>query len=536
MEKKIAQIPPTNSVWFSSSRTMSLYLHRLPNWREALLEMSRPLQKALDELDELERGAIANPDENRMVGHYWLRAPDLAPTEEISREITETIEKVEKFANAVLTGKLAPAPGKKFESILHVGIGGSSLGPQLLYQLYRKRGFPPFTFIDNVDPEGILEKISQLELERTLIIIASKSGKTKETLTALEILLQSAGQRGLDLRKNLVALTSPGSPLSERAGAEGWLAQFPIWEWVGGRTSIFSPVGLLPLGLMGESVREFLDGAAQIDREGRNRNLTENPAAIMASIWYRAVQLCGKSSMAVLPYRDRLELFPRYLQQLIMESLGKKFDRKGRVVHTGLTVYGNKGTTDQHALIQQLQEGPDDFFAVFIASFGERRADESSLSKAADRARSELFSFLLGISSALSSAGRWSLILGLPDLSPKYLGGLIALFERSVGLYASLLDINAYNQPGVEAGKRLLKKYLEVREKIQNYLQKSSTISLEELATSLDEEIEEEEILFLLEELAAERGEKLELELERRGSPSGGEGEESEGFDSFGGE
>jgi glucose-6-phosphate isomerase len=156
--------------------------------------------------------------------------------------------------------------------------------------------------------------------------------------------------------------------------------------------------------------------------------------------------------MVVLPYADRLGHLGRYLQQLVMESLGKRLDRKGREIRAGLAVYGNKGSTDQHAFVQQLRDGPDDFFATFVELLAPSAPDPEV--EPGVTAGDYLSGFLLGTRAALAEDGKRSLHVALERLSPWTLGALIALFERAVGIYGELLDLNAYHQPGVEAGKR----------------------------------------------------------------------------------
>ncbi len=166
--------------------------------------------------------------------------------------------------------------------------------------------------------------------------------------------------------------------------------------------------------------------------------------------------------MVVLPYKDRLLLLSRYLQQLVMESLGKEKDLEGRTVHQGIVVYGNKGSTDQHAYVQQLREGPDNFFLTFIEVLKDREG--ASLLVEEDATSGDfLLGFLLGTRDALAEAGRRSLTITVPEVSARTLGMLIALFERAVGIYAELVGINAYHQPGVEAGKRAAGRVLEIQ-------------------------------------------------------------------------
>src|SRR5262249_47545853 len=154
---------------------------------------------------------------------------------------------------------------------------------------------------------------------------------------------------GLSFGAHAVAVTGEGSELDKFAITSGFLARFPMWDWVGGRTSELSAVGLLPAALQGIDVDRMLAGARAMDEATRSKETRKNPAALLALAWYSATGGAGKKDMVLLPYKDRLELFSRYLQQLVMESLGKRLDLAGNVVHQGIAVYGNKGSTDQHA-------------------------------------------------------------------------------------------------------------------------------------------------------------------------------------------
>ena len=187
--------------------------------------------------------------------------------------------------------------------------------------------------------------------------------------------------------------------------------------------------------------------------------------------------------MVVLPYRDRLDCLARYLQQLVMESLGKEKDLMGKIVEQGLTVFGNKGSTDQHAFVQQLREGRSDFFATFI-EVQEEGVEDSIEVETGIHSGDFLQGFLLGTREALSEKKRPSLTLTLERLNAKTLGSLIALFERSVGLYAFLIGINAYNQPGVESGKKAAAEIVALKKKLFSILENEPTqnFSVEELA------------------------------------------------------
>jgi glucose-6-phosphate isomerase len=206
----------------------------------------------------------------------------------------------------------------------------------------------------------------------------------------------------------------------------------------------------------------FIEGAAAMDRVTREPELRNNPAALLAAMWHFAGNGRGDREMVVLPYKDRLLLFSRYLQQLVMESLGKEKNLAGETVHQGLTVFGNKGSTDQHAYVQQLRDGRDDFFVTFIEVLMDREGSSVMVEENATSG-DFLLGFLLGTRRALHESGRGSMTLTLPDAGPHSLGMLIALYERAVGLYASLVGINAYHQPGVEAGKKAAEEVLALQ-------------------------------------------------------------------------
>jgi glucose-6-phosphate isomerase len=338
----------------------------------------------------------------------------------------------------------------------------------------------PFHFFDNVDPQGLSRTLAELggRLATTLVIVVSKSGGTPEPhigMSQARLRLESSGG---EWSKQAVAVTLLGSKLDQQAEAEGWLRRFDMFDWVGGRTSITSAVGLLPGALIGADIRAFLEGAAVMDQATRLPDLTANPAALMAASWYVAGHGAGQRDMVVLPYRDRLEVFSRYLQQLVMESLGKKCDRSGNVVHQGIAVYGNKGSTDQHAYVQQLRDGVDNFFVTFIEALDDP-ADIAAIDGAWPG--DYLDGFLQGTRSALMEGGRQSMSITLRRFDARSLGALVALFERAVGLYGELVNVNAYHQPGVEAGKAAAAEILDLQKRIEAVLADGQPRSVEAL-------------------------------------------------------
>ncbi|MFZ5477718.1 MAG: glucose-6-phosphate isomerase [Myxococcota bacterium] len=411
---------------------------------------------AFEAMRALEAGAIANPDEGRRVGHYWLRAPELAP-DGLGAVIEATREQCRALATELHREK-------RLRTALVLGIGGSALGPQLVADALGEPHDPMrVVFVDNTDPEGMARILGPLDLEETLAVCISKSGGTPETRNALVETQAAYARAGVPFEPRAVAVTGEGSALWHAAA--GWRARVPMWDWVGGRTSLCSAVGLLPMYLQGVDADAFLDGAAAMDVATRVADVRRNPAALLAMAWHRLAEGHGKRAMVVLPYRDRLVLLSKYLQQLVMESLGKEHDLHGNVVHQGLTVYGNKGSTDQHAYIQQLRDGPDDFFATFVGVLDDGYFGQIDVEPGLDSG-DFLQGLLLGTRRALRDKGRGTLTVLLDTLDAKRLGALVALYERAVGLYAARVGINAYHQPGVEAGKKAAAQVLSLKPRL----------------------------------------------------------------------
>ncbi|MEM6790823.1 MAG: glucose-6-phosphate isomerase [Myxococcota bacterium] len=447
-------------------------------WSRADFDALVPaLEAARNEMAALEGGAIANVDEDRMVGHYWLRDARLAPTAELKTCIEEARRATEKLAAGIRAGTVAPAGGGRFRTAVVVGIGGSSLGPMLVCDALEgvssassPSGDAPagdplaLRFFDNTDPDGFDRLRRDLDLATTLTIVISKSGGTKETRNGMLEMKAAYEAAGLAFGPHSVAVTSAGSTLDETARAEGFIARLPMYDWIGGRTSVTSPVGLLPAALAGVDIAAFLDGAAAMDVATR-KEPAQNPAAWLAASWFHAR---GKA-MVMLPYKDRLALISRYLQQLVMESLGKARNRQGDEVHAGIAVYGNKGSTDQHAYVQQLLDGPNDFFVTFI-HIARAREGASIEVEPGVTSGDYLFGFLRGTREALSGRGRGSITLTLPVVDARRVGALVALYERAVGFYASLVDVNAYHQPGVESGKKAAARVIALQASVRAVL------------------------------------------------------------------
>ncbi|MDB4265336.1 glucose-6-phosphate isomerase [bacterium] len=464
----------------------SLDLSRMDIADDFTGKMQPQIEKAFADLAKLEAGEIANPDEDRMVGHYWLRNPDLAPNDEIRKQITEPIAAIKEFASMIPTGEIAPPSGGVFKNILIIGIGGSALGPQFINDALGQLGEIKPYFFDNTDPAGMDRDIAEIgkDLALTLAVVISKSGGTAETRNGMLEAKNAYEEAGLDFAKHAIAVTGEGSKLDKFAQEEGFITTFPMEDWVGGRTSILSTVGLVPMALQDIDFEQMLAGAKEMDDLTRSTDVQNNPAMRLALAWHHEGNGKGDRDMVVLPYKDSLVLFSKYLQQLVMESLGKAEDLDGKAVNQGIAVYGNKGSTDQHAYVQQLRDGLHNFFATFI-EVRKGRKGHSITVEGENTSADYLQGFLRGTRRALYENGRHSVLISIEEVTPRTLGHLIALFERSVSFYASLVNINAYHQPGVEAGKAAATTFLDLLNEVRGNLTGSSK-SVLEVATAID--------------------------------------------------
>ena len=492
---------PSNSLWprfqkyFLSYNDLnfSIDISRMRFADDFFESMRTRVDKAVAAMRELEAGAIANPDEQRMVGHYWLRDSKLAPNAQLRADIDETNARIKRFAADVHSGKVAPQNGARFKHVLLIGIGGSALGPQFIADALGSANDPlDIHFLDNTDPDGFDRAFDRIgdHLAHTLSVVISKSGGTKETRNGMLEAAARYQQAGLDFGKHAVAVTGVGSDLDKYAEKNGWLTRFPMHDWVGGRTSIMSAVGLVPAALEGFDIDSFLAGAAAMDAKTRAPEAEQNAAMLLALMWFYAGKGRGEKDMVILPYKDRLMLFSKYLQQLVMESLGKEKDLAGKVVHQGIAVYGNKGSTDQHAYVQQLRDGVLNFFVTFVEVRKDRGAERFEV-EAGVTSGDYLQGFLRGTRAALYESARESITIAIPEVNAFNVGALIALYERAVGFYASLVNINAYHQPGVEAGKKAATRILQLQSRVQQSLSAGPGKSAEEIARSLDADAED---------------------------------------------
>ncbi len=432
-------------------------------WSSAAFHAAIALARAADVAGRraaLFAGEVVNVSEGRAALHMALRAPtdetwsaDGAP---VSPEVQKTRAAMAAFAEGVGSGRIAAADGRAFEHILHIGIGGSDLGPRLVWEAMRplkpKIGL---NFVANVDPAEIAAALAPLNPARTLVIIVSKTFTTAETMAnarAARTWLETAlGEP--DAKAHLAAISTN----LEATAAFGVPADrvFGFRDWVGGRFSVWSSVGLSCACALGWAAFEaFLAGAAAMDRHFVSAPLERNAPVLMALANVYNRDVLDRRARAVVPYAQRLRLFPAFLQQLEMESNGKPSRRPSAGV-----VFGEAGTNGQHAFFQMLHQGSDivpvDFIAVREAREGP--PDQQAMLLANCLAQAEA---LMTGADAVEPHRRFtgdrpsSMIL-LDRLAPASLGALIALYEHKVFVEGVVWEINSFDQWGVELGKAL---------------------------------------------------------------------------------
>ena len=435
-------------------------------------------RKANQAMAATEKGDRVNDSEDRMVGHFWLRNPGLAPDKETGGAIAGAVAKCKEFSKKVHEGEVVNEAGKPFIYLAVIGIGGSQLGFQCVAKALSDVDNKLKLFcLDNTDPDtvdGMIREVGEDGLDQVLFVVCSKSGGTTEIHNLYTAYEEAYAKRGLRFRSHAVAVTMEGSAMDRYAKEEGWLDIFPVWDWVGGRFSVLSPVGILPLALLGLDVDSLLAGAAAMDELTRGEAYPDNPALLMARYFLLQSEGDGKHHMVVLPYKDKLDLFGKFLQQLYMESLGKTLETDKGPKYNGLSIFGNKGTTDQHSYVQQLLAGHNDFFAVFINVLREKgQAADTAVEEGGVTMGDYLLAFCHGTQNAMRARQRESMAITMDRLDAFSFGGLIALFERIVGYIAVQLGINPYDQPQVEEGKRSAKAIIGIRKKLNGILEAS---------------------------------------------------------------
>ena len=451
---------------------------------ELLLRLAEEAQ-LLEKYRAVLSGEVMNTAEQRMVLHHLTRGR-LGPGVNINGRRFETFyreehERVFAFADQVHTGEITGSTDKQFDTVVQIGIGGSDLGPRAMYHalqnlVIHEEGEQPLQahFISNVDPDDAAAVLSKIDPETTLFVLVSKSGTTQETLTNEAFVLDALAQSRIPElipRKHVVAVTSETSPLAKNSE---YLDAFFIDDFIGGRYSSTSPVGSVVLSLaFGHSfVSRFLEGAHAADRAALETPPDRNAALLDALIGVYERNVLGYSATAVLPYSQALSRFPAHLQQLDMESNGKRVNRFGEPVayHTGPLVFGEPGTNGQHSFYQLLHQGTDIIPMQFV---GLRRSQlqqdlefdgSSSQRKLNANLIAQIVAFAVGRDHENANkafpGGRPSSLIHGERLTPETLGALLSHFENKVMFQGFAWNINSFDQEGVQLGKTLTNQIL----------------------------------------------------------------------------
>lgn len=420
-----------------------------------------------DAIEKYFTGDIINQTENRAVLHTALRSKESSPLfvegEDIRPEIAAVKAKIKSFSQGIISGAHKGFTGKAITDVVNIGIGGSDLGPAMLADaLAFYQNHLNVHFVSNVDGDHVQEVLKKVNPETTLFVIVSKTFTTQETLSNAQTIrnwfLKAGTQK--DIAAHFVAVSTNLQKVQEFGIAPDNI--FPMWDWVGGRFSLWSAVGLSIALVIGyDHFEALLDGAADIDAHFRTAPFEQNMPVVMAllSVWYN--NFYGAESEALIPYTQYLQKFAPYLQQGIMESNGKSVGRDGQRVayQTGTIIWGEPGTNSQHAFFQLIHQGtkliPTDFIGFKKSLHG--NADHHDKLMANFFAQTE--ALLVGKTDQnpfkVFEGNKPTNTLLIEQLTPKSLGSLIALYEHKLFVQGVIWNIFSYDQPGVELGKVL---------------------------------------------------------------------------------
>lgn len=446
-------------------------------------------------------GEIINQTEGRAVLHTALRAPESynvkVDGENVVPEVYKVKRKIETFTNEIVNGDLKGYTGKPFTTIVNIGIGGSDLGPAMVVdslQFYKNH--LTTHFVSNVDGDHVNEVIKKLNPETTLFVIVSKTFTTQETLsnanTLKEWFLKSANE--VDIAKHFVAVSTNIESVKNFGIDQDNI--FPMWDWVGGRFSLWSAVGLsISLAVGYDNYDSLLKGANKMDTHFKNEDFKNNIPVVLAliSVWYN--NFFGAESEAVIPYSQYLNQFATYLQQGIMESNGKSIDRNGNPIdyETGTLIWGEPGTNSQHAFFQLIHQGTKLVPADFIGFTKSLHCNQDHQDKLTSNFLAQTEALLNGKTEAevLAEGTREDIIpfkifqgnkptntIFINKLSPESLGKLIAMYEHKIFVQGVIWNIFSYDQFGVELGKQLASKILQEFGNVENNEHDSSTQNL----------------------------------------------------------
>lgn len=413
-------------------------------------------------------GETVNPTEGRPALHMALRARSDAPFKAQGKDVMGDVEAVRArmadFAKAIRSGAIAAADGKPFASILHIGIGGSDLGPRLVWDALRPlKPAIDLKFVANVDGDDLALACAGLDPARTLVVVASKTFTTQETMAnAHAAKAWLAAAVGEDKAGGQMAAVSTALDKTAALGIADERV-FGFWDWVGGRYSLWSSVGLSCAVALGWDVFEaFLDGAARMDAHVRDAPLETNLAVLLALAQVYNRNGLGRAARSVVPYAHRLRRLPSFLQQLEMESNGKSITLRGQPVTHGTApvVFGGEGSNVQHAYFQAMHQGTDIVPTEIVAIAKANDGSDDMHAKLLSNALAQAEALMVGraqapITARLFAGNRPSSMLLLDGLDPKSFGALIALYEHKTFVEGVIWDINSFDQWGVELGKEM---------------------------------------------------------------------------------
>jgi glucose-6-phosphate isomerase len=476
-------------------------------WNDFLVDYSKNIanQETLDLLLQLANevqlkqaissyfeGDIINQTENRAVLHTALRAKESAKVMvdgvNVMPEIYSVKNKIKNFSNEVISGNKKGFTGKSFTDIVNIGIGGSDLGPAMIVEaLQFYKNHLNVHFVSNVDGDHVNEIIKKLNPETTLFVVVSKTFTTQETLSNAETIrswfLQSATQE--DVAKHFVAVSTNIQKVTEFGINPDNV--FPMWDWVGGRFSLWSAVGLsVSLAVGFDNFDKLLKGANEMDEHFKNESFDKNIPVVLAllSIWYN--NFFGAESEALIPYTQYLQKLAPYLQQGIMESNGKSIGRDGKSVNyqTGTIIWGEPGTNSQHAFFQLIHQGtkliPTDFIGFKNSLYGNKDHHDKLMSnffaqteallmgKTEAQVKAEFekqgisgekADFLLPFKVFTGNKPTNTILIN--KLTPETLGALVAMYEHKIFVQGIIWNIFSYDQWGVELGKQLANSILD---------------------------------------------------------------------------
>jgi glucose-6-phosphate isomerase len=437
-------------------------------------------------IEAMFRGEKINVTENRAVLHVALRAPREASItvdgENVVPKVHAVLDQMAGFAHRVRSGEWKGHTGKRIKNVVNIGIGGSDLGPVMAYEAlkYYSERTMTFRFVSNVDGTDFAEAVRDLQADETLFIVSSKTFTTLETMTnantARAWSIAGLGGDAASVAKHFVAVSTNAAEVA-KFGIDT-ANMFPFWDWVGGRYSMFSAIGLSTMLAIGsEHFRAMLNGAHQIDEHFRTSPLADNLPALMGllTVWY--VDFFGSETVAVLPYEQYLKRFPAYLQQLTMESNGKHVTVDGREVSydTSPVYWGEPGTNGQHSFYQLIHQGtrliPSDFIAFHqsLNPLGRHhelllanvfaQTEALAFGKTAEEVKNEGTPNWL-VPHRTFEGNRPSNTIMADRLTPEVLGKLIALYEHSVFTQGVIWNIDSFDQWGVELGKVLAQRII----------------------------------------------------------------------------